>query len=467
MFRTVLLGLVVALAAANVALTQTAFGQSALSIDIVEVQPLTTDETITIKNTSAAAIDLGGWRVAVGRQRPLGHHFRFPERCFVPVDGIVRVHSGPAQLGQTHGACGQDQIDLVWQTGFALPNDVGIVEVSNSDNVLQAVIEYPAPYRADNVQFSNGEVVLAGTLTLPNAPGPHPVVVLISGSGAQDRDETLAGFPVFRVIADHLSRRGVAVLRYDDRGVGGSSGIEINATLSDRADDVRSAIELLKRHPEIDAARIGLVGHSEGGMVAPMVAAGNPDVAFIVMLASLGISGDELLLAQSELILRTEGAPQGVIEAQLNILQLIFNAIRTDTEAAWEAVEARLGELGLPPTAVEQQLAVAQSPWYRSFVMFNPEPYFTQLTVPALALFGALDVQVPAELNLGGMRRLFAQTSHKGVTYRILERANHLFQHANTGSINEYAELPKRFVSGFLELIGDWIVAEVETLARK
>lgn len=333
----------------------------------------------------------------------------------------------------------------------------------------------PPPYREEEVGFANGDVTLAGTLTLPDSPGPHPAVVLITGSGPQNRDEEIFGFKPFRLIADHLTRRGIAVLRYDDRGVGGSSGSVQTATSDDFAGDALAGVALLRARPEIKHDAVGLVGHSEGALVAPIAAGRSTDVAFIVLLAGTAVPGDQILLAQGELILKANGATPEQLERQRRLQLGIFAAIRADTgwDAVLQEIEAQIRESidALPPeqrdrisdldtfvqTRAQQQIVGVRGPWFRFFLDFDPATALRGVTVPVLAVFGENDLQVPAPLNVGPLEQALAAAGNRDYTVRVLPGTNHLFQASETGNPNEYASLKKEFASGFLELLSDWI----------
>jgi len=333
------------------------------------------------------------------------------------------------------------------------------------------------PYTSEEVEFANGDVVLAGTLTIPEGTGPFPAVVTISGSGPQNRDEELFGFRPFRVIADRLTRNGVAVLRYDDRGVGGSSGNVQDATSEDFANDVRAAVALLSKRPDIDGRRIGLIGHSEGGIVAPMVAAdASENIAFIVMLAGPAVPGADILLAQGELIVRANGGGDDAVRQQRDLQERIFEVVRAGD--GWEELETSLRQQAREQLAalpaqqraaigdqeafiqaqMDAQLGFAKSKWFEFFLDYDPGPALARVTAPILALFGELDLQVPPGLNRDRMEVILRQAGHRDFTTAVLPRANHLFIPATTGSPTEYSTLPKEFVPELLPLITEWIV---------
>jgi pimeloyl-ACP methyl ester carboxylesterase len=337
----------------------------------------------------------------------------------------------------------------------------------------------PLPYGAEEVTFTNGDITLAGTLTLPAGEEPHPAAVLITGSGAQDRDESVFGMQPFRLLADHLTRAGIAVLRYDDRGVGGSSGNVQLSTTSDFADDALAGVAMLKSRPDIDAERIGLIGHSEGGIVAPIAANQSTDVAFIVLLAGTAVSGAEILVAQAKAILEANGADSEQLAEQERIQRMTFAAVRADT--GWDnlrveierQIRRSIEELPVEQrsaitdietmmrTRADQQLIVVRTPWFRSFLDYDPATTLRAVRVPVLAVFGALDLQVPPSVTLEPMRAALAAAPTDDVTIEVIEGANHLFQAAATGSPNEYASLPKEFTPGFAELLSNWVLARV------
>jgi pimeloyl-ACP methyl ester carboxylesterase len=335
--------------------------------------------------------------------------------------------------------------------------------------------EPPPPYRQDEVTIQNGPIVLACTLTAPATPGAHPAVVLITGSGPQNRDEEVFGVKPFRMIADHLTRAGVAVLRCDDRGVGGSTGSVPKSTTADFAEDVLAQVRHLEARPGIDKAHIGLLGHSEGGLVAPMAAAASKSVAFIILMSGPALTGETIMLAQAELIAAAERVPEEQVRANADLQRMIFAAVRSGT--GWEAVSeageklalsaiARLPEeqrkmMGDPRTVARQQIAAqvasVRSPWFKFFLDYDPAPTLAKVQVPVLALFGGKDLQVPAEPNRRAMEEVFAKSGLEDYRLVVMPSANHLYQEATTGSVSEYAKLEKVFVPGFLDLLTTWI----------
>jgi len=337
----------------------------------------------------------------------------------------------------------------------------------------------PVPYAVEEVTFHNADITLTGTLTLPESGGPHPAAVMITGSGAQNRDEELFGFRPFYVIADHLTRQGVAVLRYDDRGVGGSTGSVAASTSEDFADDVLAAVAFLEQRSDIDSEKIGLIGHSEGGIVAPLAASKSDDVAFMVLVAGTSVTGEEVILEQGALIARAGGTPEDEIARNLEYQKRTFAAVRSgegwDELTAEFASQLRATIAAMPDSEraaiadvdayvnaqVQGQMTAARTPWFRYFLNYDPAVTLRAVDTPVLALFGELDLQVVPSQNLGPMEEAFRAGNHPDYTIETLPRANHLFITATTGSPTEYATLPKEFVPEFLPLITDWILRRV------
>ena len=298
---------------------------------------------------------------------------------------------------------------------------------------------------------------LAGTLTVPPGPGPFPAVVLITGSGPQDRDETLLGHKPFLVLADALTRRGVAVLRYDDRGTAQSTGQFNTALERDFVDDAAAALDWLRGQPKIDPARVGLLGHSEGGLIAPRVATTHPGVAFVALLAGPGVPGLQVMQVQRRAVLKAMGLPEAMIEPRCKVGDAVDAAVMAapTTEAA--KVEARqlLVASGLPGPAVDAQLGMLASPWYRDFLAHDPRPALQALHVPVLAVNGSVDVQVVASQNLPVIRDALADNPQ--ATVMALPGLNHLFQTSATGDPGEYGRLEETMSPKALAVIVDWI----------
>lgn len=340
----------------------------------------------------------------------------------------------------------------------------------------------PFPYKEEEVTYDNlsAGIKLAGTLTLPPTGGPFAAVVLISGSGPQDRDEALLGHKPFLVLADYLTRQGIAVLRFDDRGVGKSTGEFAQATSADFATDVRAGVEYLKTRRDINAKQIGLIGHSEGGLIAPMVAAESPAVAFIVLMAGPGISGDEILYLQSALIARASGASETAINKNLELQKKMFAVIQAekDNVAAKEKLypiwtqalntltaeeKKALDFTGANPDSLFQaQTKQLLSPWFRYFLFYNPQSTLQKVKCPVLAINGEKDLQVPPKENLAAITRALKTGGNKKFITKELPGLNHLFQTATTGAPVEYNKIEETIAPSALQVIGDWILAQTK-----
>jgi len=322
----------------------------------------------------------------------------------------------------------------------------------------------PFPYEQQEVVFENipAGIQLAGTLTIPEGTGPFPVMVTISGSGQQDRNSNILEHKPFWVIADYLARLGIAVLRYDDRGVGDSTNSQTQATSADLAGDVIAAVTFLLDHPDIDPNRIGLIGHSEGGMIAPMVATEIEDIALIVLLAGPGVPGSEILLVQTADILRSRGASEQAIENNSIYLNRVFEILEdnTDDEIAKEKIRQTYIQIygqGLSQESLDAEAQVWTSPWMRFFILYDPGPTLAQVTCPVLALFCELDIQVDPNENLPVMEYILSRAGHTDYLVHELPQLNHLFQTAETGVVEEYAQIEETFAPAALDFIGAWI----------
>ncbi|MCZ6493681.1 MAG: alpha/beta fold hydrolase [Planctomycetota bacterium] len=330
---------------------------------------------------------------------------------------------------------------------------------------------YPYEVREVSIEHPDGHR-LAGTLTVPAGQGPHPAAVLISGSGPQDRDETLLGHKPFLVIADYLTRHGIAVLRYDDRGTGQSTGEFSTATTQDFATDALAAVNYITTQDGVDPKRFGLIGHSEGAMVGPMVAGLTADVAFVVLLAGPGVPGDELLRVQLKLVMQAGGAPEQAIQTALAQQAQFFELVRQGAsaedlrEAMRPVLEAQMKAMGvsddeeLPERLIEVQLDQLTSPWMRFFLTYDPRPALAKIKCPVLACNGTLDLQVWHEQNLDVIEQTITEAGGD-VTAKRYEGLNHLFQPATTGSIAEYATIEITFDETVLRDIVQWIKRKV------
>lgn len=317
----------------------------------------------------------------------------------------------------------------------------------------------PFPYTALEVSFPSkaAGVTLAGTLTLPAGPGPHPAVILISGSGPQDRDETIMGHKPFWVLADHLSRRGFAVLRYDDRGFGKSGGSFETATSVDFSDDAEGAFDYLRARKEIDPKRTGLLGHSEGGIVAPMVAARRDDVAFLVLLAGTAVPGADVMTAQGEAILRAMGAPEAARAQNRQTQERLFEAVRTTPDPDELRQKAAAALEAMPEAQRAAQLRQITGPWMRFFITYDPAPVLRRVKCPVLAIFGEKDLQVLPEQNAPVLEAALREGGNTRVEVRRLPGLNHLLQPAALGTPQEYAMIEQTMDPQALDLIAGWL----------
>ncbi len=332
---------------------------------------------------------------------------------------------------------------------------------------LEAIAARQPSYASVEVGFANpaGGHVLAGTLSVPRGKGPFPAVVLVHGSGAVDRDETIREHKPFLVLADHLSRQGIAVLRYDKRGVKQSGGVYKDATTRDFASDAEAAVAFLRGRPEVDATRIGMVGHSEGGMIAPMVAARDPGLAFVVMLAGPGVRGELLMVEQIALGTKAAGMPEEAVARERELNRAVFAAIVAEPrpELAGDKAHRMMEEAErkgiLPAGTAAARAREFSSPWFHAFLRHEPGPVLQSVRQPILVLNGERDLQVPAAMNLTAIRG--ALKSNSRAVVKELPALNHLFQTARTGAGTEYADIEESVAPLALDTVSDWILATV------
>lgn len=338
----------------------------------------------------------------------------------------------------------------------------------------------PFPYKSEDVIYGNKDsgISYGATLTIPEGTGPFPSLVLITGSGPQNRDEEILGHKLFAVLADHLTRQGFLVLRADDRGVGKSTGNFQKATSLDFANDINAHVDYLLSRPEVNKNKIGLIGHSEGGMIAPMVATARKDIAFIVLMAGPGVPCLDLLTEQNMAILRTTGIPEKTLKkfrgtfrglADTIIKAPDINKAFSGGSALIEAWAAKtdtsmLGQLGLANiskrnTYVREIALQMYSPWFRYFLSFDPAPYLKKLSCPVLAINGGKDIQVIPGQNLPGIRRALKKSGTKKYTIKELPGMNHLFQTCQRCNIEEYGELEETISPLALTTISDWLLS--------
>lgn len=337
----------------------------------------------------------------------------------------------------------------------------------------------PYPYHEEEVSYRNtiDNVKLTGTLTLPrNDSSTHPAVLLISGSGPQNRDSLIAGHRPFLLLADHLTRNGIAVLRVDDRGTGGSDVGSLSVTSENFMQDVLAGVDYLKTRKEIDAKKIGLIGHSEGGMIAPMAAVRSTDIAFIVMLAGLSQTGDDLVQTQTRLLFAASGTDANATDVAVTLVKNINSIVKTESDG--KRIESEVNDVftKLLATKSEEQMKVLapvisnlkasmpiyKMPWYRYFLSFDPAPVLLKVAVPVLALNGELDLQVSYKENLELIAASLKAGGNKDVTVKSFPKLNHLFQTSTTGLPSEYPTIEETMSPQVLDTITAWIRTRLE-----
>ncbi len=364
------------------------------------------------------------------------------------------------------------------QSGISLKLDLEKKEnviVLNRPQEPQA----PFPYLEKEVSFTNVEqgFSLGGTLTLPEGEGPFPVAILVSGSGSQNRDEEIFGHKPFKLLADQLTRKGIAVLRYDDRGVGSSGGSAAESTTGDFAGDARSAFDYLLNNNKIDHSKIGIIGHSEGGMIAFMLASSHEDIAFIISLAGPGIDGKTILLEQSDYINRMSGVDSAILEDNRIVMSAVYDImIANESYQVWEEqvidftskfyVDQAAGNYSEEDIEQIKRNLLGSIPasayaWMRYFVMFDPTPLFESIKCPVLALNGEKDCQVLAEKNIQSIKNGLLTAGNSNTLTMILPGLNHLFQNCETGLLDEYGILEETFDPKTLDMMSEWIWQQV------
>ena len=394
-------------------------------------------------------------------------------------NSILKITIANAKI-EYEGTLGQDNIIVgtFKQGGQSFPMNLSKEKIDKEKLVRPQEPIKPFPYYSEDITFENKKVGinLAGTLTLPNKEGVFPVVILISGSGPQNRDEELLGHKPFLVLSDFLTKNGIAVLRYDDRGIAMSKGDFKTATSADFATDVESAIAYLKTRKEINKNKIGLIGHSEGGLIAPMVASKSKDVAFIVLLAGTGIQGDSLLLLQKKLIEEASGINKEDIQKGQSSNRKVFDIVNKST-----SLEQLNSDLTIyfkqilkdnPNTQkpaemsdddfVKLQVKQIASPWMQYFIKYNPAPALEKVKCPVLAVNGEKDLQVPPKENLEAIKKALTKGGNKSVTTKELPNLNHLFQECKTGSPDEYATIEQTFSPIALTEILKWLQTQTK-----
>lgn len=348
----------------------------------------------------------------------------------------------------------------------------GAVEIEDQRRPQEPIKPYP--YYEEEVVFQNKEanITLAGTLTLPSKNGTFPVAILISGSGPQDRDETFMGHKPFLVLADHLTKQGIGVLRFDDRGQGESTGDFGSATTEDFSKDVLSAIAYLKTRNNIDKKYIGLIGHSEGGIIAPLAANQTKDVSFMVLLASTGISGTELSVMQSKTLREFPVKDEEAYEENTRKAIAIVTSNKSESEIKAELtahyndfLRPILSGLNVPEkninTFITSQVNTSIKPWSRYFLQYNPADEIEKLQIPVLSLNGSKDTQVNAQINQNGIREALIKGGNKDYKILELENLNHFFQECETGKMDEYRKIEQTFSPIALKEVSSWVLEHI------
>jgi dienelactone hydrolase len=368
------------------------------------------------------------------------------------------------------GTLGHDSIIGTFkQGGQSFPLNLSKEKIEKTTVIRPQEPVKPYPYYSEDVTFKNNkaDVTLSGTLTLPQKQGIYPAVILITGSGPQNRDYELMNHKPFLIISDYLTRNGIAVLRYDDRGVAQSTGDFKTATTADFATDVESAISYLKTRKEINAKKIGLIGHSEGGIIAPMVATKSKDIDFIVLLAAPGLSGDKLILLQKEKIEQEKQIDEKEISKGQKIFSGAYRIIlesNTDDTNLKNKLNIYFKQSFDNKLPEEQANAITNqisTPWMIYFLKYNPVPTLEKVKCPVLAIDGEKDLQVPPE-NLIAIKTALEKGGNKNVTTKLFPNLNHLFQDCNTGLPSEYSEIEETFSPAALDEITNWIKKQVD-----
>jgi pimeloyl-ACP methyl ester carboxylesterase len=333
----------------------------------------------------------------------------------------------------------------------------------------------PYPYREEEVAFTNARAgtSLAGTLTLPRGLGPFPAAILLAGSGPMDRDEADSGHRPFWILADNLTRKGIAVLRYDKRGIGKSTGNYEAATTADFADDAEAALAFLKARKGIDARKVGLIGHSEGGVIAPMIASRSSSVAWIVLLAAPATKGAETLLLQSDLIARAAGLTDEQVAHSLDFDRQTYVLVREEKDRG--VLESKLDDLvkvsglgpAMPPALLQRQIHWTSSPWFRYFLDYDPAPALQKTKCPVLALNGEKDLQVPPKQNAPLMRKALQEGGNKDFDIIELPELSHLFQHCVSCLPGETRAIEETFAPEALAAISTWVLKHTAHSAER
>jgi uncharacterized protein len=391
----------------------------------------------------------------------------------VTLTGETIKISAPALRGEFNGTLKNDTtMEGTWmQSGNTMPLILTRLKAAFTLNRPQEP-KPPFPYTAEDVTFTNSKfnIKLAGTLTMPTGNGPFKAVIMITGSGAQNRNEELMGHKPFLVISDYLTRHGIAVLRYDDRGIGGSQGKYSEATSADLATDAEAAFEFLKGNPKINSAEIGLMGHSEGGLIAPIIASSNHEIGFIVSLAGPGVTGQQIIIRQQQDIGKLSGAKESDIKESSEENKKLYAVLRKEKDnnkaevkilaiyrEILEKKKTSKEDVDKGVKTLKQTFGANSYTWFRYFIMTDPAVYWKKVKCPVLALNGEKDLQVAANENLPAIEKALKSGGNKSVKIVKLPELNHLFQHCKTGLPTEYGNIEETFSPEALKIISDWI----------
>jgi len=394
-------------------------------------------------------------------------------------NSILKITIANAKI-EYEGILGKDNniVGTFKQGGQSFPMNLSKEIIEKEKLLRPQEPTKPYPYYSEDITFENKKagINLAGTLTLPKKDGVFPVVILISGSGPQNRDEELLGHKPFLVLSDYLTKNGIAVLRFDDRGTALSKGDFKTATSADFATDVEAGIDYLKTRKEINKKKIGLIGHSEGGLIAPMVASKSKDVSFIVLLAGTGIKGDKLLLLQQKLIGKASGISDDDLQKSELINRKAFDIVNKSNnleQLRTDLTKYIKQQLKDNPNAekpsgmsdddfVNLQVKQIANPWMQYLIKYNPAPTLEKVKCPVLAINGGKDLQVPPKENLDAIKKALTKGGNKNIKTKELPNLNHLFQECKTGSPSEYAKIEQTFSPIALIEILKWVQRQIK-----
>jgi uncharacterized protein len=386
----------------------------------------------------------------------------------------LKIEMSAAKISYIGKLVSVDSIEGIFnQAGMPIKLNLSQKAISKPFSRKPQEPKTPYPYNSEDITFENknANITLAGTFTYPKTTGKFPMVVLITGSGPQNRDEELMGHKPFLVLADYLTRQGIGVLRFDDRGMFGSKGVFKTATTYDFATDVEAAVEYLKTRKETNLGHIGLIGHSEGGIIAPIVASRNADINFIIMMAGTGVRGLDLLLMQAEAISKASGVSENDIRKTTEInrgaYQLVMNfrdTIQLKSELKSYAMKTfshlpkNESTKGITEeTYTAMLLGTLTSPWMSNFIQYNPTEALKKVKCHVLAINGDKDLQVPAKANLPAIEKALKEGGNDHFQTEEIKGVNHLFQECKTGLPAEYAEIEQTIAPKVLIEISDWI----------